>query len=627
MTNFIKLTLLLTIATTSSISRTKTIEFEPLPDAVDQNVYDKKWEKYGAYYDKDQLVITNSFKTLYHFTTFEIFKKIRILTVEGSQHGTIPVHRWAKKITHFELHHYNAKGEEVPIPIKKIKKKYEKSGKIVFPKVSAGSTITLNIVFKKDHFYYAYFDRWIYYHHIPKRIRRMVFSYNHNSTYEYKTYGNRVNIHHKELSNKYFKSHLFLIHDFEPRPDLDFLDDETKTEPRIVFRLTQLDRKNLTLSDIKRDLIKICKKEIDEITSNLIKEIFKDTIFKRQINTSDTLECAKNILKWIQNNGSSAACKRIVRGKLVPFNNASNLNITSLCYKMFKKVGLTPKILLTPSKNIHIRDSTFLLLSSDYSGFPVLTIQGKTYVAYPYALGYELGEYPLKFKDVFCLDLQDNTIYTLPPPFWGEEWIKDRIVLDLSRFPGNYTLIREFKKNSSSKYRNEFLTLNKSKQRNKLEDVVKHYTESNIIDSFSFKNLHSYYKPFSIIVNFKNNDMPIQHDNKNIFKLTNFTYNHFEDITPERKEDIFIHNKSILIDELEILKISGKKIILNIEAIEINNKLFSAKCNQIETETSYIFQRIISYNKNHIPKEEIEDIYSDCVKLNNIKNSSITILE
>ena len=296
---------------------------------------------------------------------------------------------------------------------------------------------------------------------------------------------------------------------------------------------------------------------------------------------------------------------------------------------MFKQAGLTPRILLTLSKNTQISDSVYLLYKyrSNFLGFPTLTIQGKTYVTYPYALGYELGEYPLKYNDALCLDLKDNKIYPLPPPLWGEKWIKDRIVLDLSSFPGNYTLIREFKKNSASDYRNDFLNKKKKAQRKKLEDVVKYYKESNIIDSFSFRDLHSYDKPFSIVVTFKNDDIPIPYDNKNILKLNNFFYDYFGDITIERKEDIFIHNKATLIDELEILKIPGKKIILNIEASELLNEIFSTKCNQTETDTSYIFQRIIQYDKNHIPKEKIKDIYSDCVKLNTIKNSSITILD
>jgi hypothetical protein len=167
--------------------------------------------------------------------------------------------------------------------------------------------------------------------------------------------------------------------------------------------------------------------------------------------------------------------------------------------------------------------------------------------------------------------------------------------------------------------------MNKKAKRNELEEVVKYYKESNELESYSLKNLHKFEKPFIATVAFKNDDMPIQHGNSTIFQLNNFYYDYFEDITLERSEDVFIHYKATLIDELEILKIPAKKITPNIKSNNLSNKLFSVEFNKSETDTSYIFQRIITYDKNHIPKEEIKSIYDDCVEMNKIKNSNVII--
>ena len=617
--------LLILLISTSAFCRSKKVELDPLPDAENLEVYDKKWKKYGAYYDKDQLIITNIIKIGYCCATFEVFKQIKIITVEGAEHGTVPVHRWSKKITHFEIHLYNANGEEVPIPVKKIKKDYIKSGKVVFPKVTAGSTIWLNIVFRREYVYYTYFENWIYYHQIPIRVRRVVFAHNHSCTYETETFGNRVTFQKDQGSNKHFKSYTFLIRDFEPRPKLDYLDYKTITEPRIVFRLTKSHQKNFATSDVKRDFISKCKREVNEISSELIKEIFTDTSMKKVLKIPDTLKRARKILKWVQKNGRSAGGKRVVRNVVIPVTKSSNINIASVCHKMFKRAGIKSRILITPRLNKHIHDSTFLLYSNDNIGGAAITINDKEYIAYPYASGYELGEYPLSYMGALCMDLKNKKIMQLPPPKRGEEWIRDIIVLDLSSFPGKYTLIREFKKNSASDYRYDFINMNKKAKRNKLEEVVKYYKESNELESYSLKNLHKYEKPFIATVAFKNDDMPIQHRNSTIFQLNNFYYDYFEDITIERSEDVYIHYKATLIDELEILKIPAKKIIPNVRSKNLSNKFFSVECNKSETDTSYIFQRILTYDKIDIPKEELKDIYNDCVELNKIKNSNVII--
>ena len=109
--------------------------------------------------------------------------------------------------------------------------------------------------------------------------------------------------------------------------------------------------------------------------------------------------------------------------------------------------------------------------------------------------------------------------------------------------------------------------------------------------------------------------------------------------------------EGINIDEIEVLKISGKKIEFDIKMEKpkkdskvevtyytpsvskdngkpydkISTSLFTVNYNKIETDSSYIFQRTLNLKPAHIKKEEIKNIYDDCVKLNSIKNSSIII--
>ncbi len=609
------------------ISKPQKIQLKPLPDDKNPKVYEQKWKKYGAYYDKDELIVTSTNKRSDMYTVFEIYKKIKILTVSGAEHGTVPIHQWAKRITQFELKHYNAQEEEIPVPVKKIVKEYKESGKIIFPKVTKGSTLIIKIKFQLDNRYYTFFESWLYHHQIPIRRRRVVFAYTKNCEYICETYGSRYAIRHLAYANKDYKLNSYLIHNYEPRPEIDYLDFWWKTEPRVVCRLTKFHPEKVKTSDLKQEIFRWCKEEIGEISSALVKEIFKDTLLKHNINNPDTLTSAKNILNWVQKNGYSAGANNIIDNRIFSRRKASHLNVTSLCYKMLKHVGIKSEILLTPRKNQHFQKEMFLLYASSFYGFLALNINNMTYVAYPYACGYELGEYPLGYKDALYMGYADTTINQLPKPLWGEKCIKDRMILDFSSSPGEYTLVREYQKNSASRYRSKYLYKNKNEQRKSLENLIQHFGKSNSIESFSFENLNNSGMPLIVRVKFKSDLMPVPYKNRKIYQLNNFYYSYFSDISLERQEDVHIHYKSTYTNELEVKKMPAKKIIADIYSKQISNRLFDVNYSELETDSSFIFNRVLTFDKNHIRANEIKDVYQDCVELNKIEDSHIAIVE
>jgi len=615
---------LLFLLFTTILSKPKTIEFESLPDAENQTLYDKKWENFGAYYDKDEMKVVSTLKMGAMNVTFEIYKKIRILSTAGSVYGTVPVYQWSKNITHFDPRLYDANGIEIPLPEEKLKKEYLKTGKVVFPKVTAGSVVSLRIIFKKNEIYYYRWQQW-YKYSIPVRIQRFIFAYSKTGEYDYRTYGTRYKFTESKIYDKNNNAHIFILNDFEPQQDIDYLDYAAITEPRIIFRL-----KNLHFfwyhkeDDLNKSAIKNFKKEIEEPSFAAIETACEEAVKKIIADTPDTLERARKILRWLQDKTTIRKSQKEITFSL---ENAANIRIASQCYKMFKRAGLNPHVLLAYDKNTDILDSSFLYYNEDIYGFPFFSFHNTSYIAYPYEIGYELGEYPAGFNNATCIDLKNNSISTLPPPLWGEEWIKDKIVLNLKSFPGNYHFIREFRKNSASDFRAYFLNMTKESQGKYIENLLKDYKKSNKVESFSILNLDEYEKPLITQAIFKNDDMPIPYENKTIFKLNNFFCNdYFEDITMERKDDIFLHHKRIYIDELEIIKIPGKKIIPTIEANNIINNLFSVEINKSETDSSYIFQRTVIYGKNNfISEEKIKDFYDAINDLNKVKNSTITI--
>lgn len=128
-------------------------------------------------------------------------------------------------------------------------------------------------------------------------------------------------------------------------------------------------------------------------------------------------------------------------------------------------------------------------------------------------------------------------------------------------------------------------------------------------------------------------------------------FNLYRDITLDRTEDVYTVNKAVVVDEVEFIKIPGKKIEFDIKTEHIGSKsepeviqyvpsgnsyseknyntvnaqLFSVSYLKTETDSSYIFQRTLKINPTHIEKSKLSKTYDDCVKINSIKNSSIII--
>lgn len=619
-----------------------------LANAKNPAAYDRKWEKYGAYYDKDEIILSSYYSMQSATSKVEIFKRIIILSTDGAEYGTIPVWRAGQMVSYFEPRLFDAKGNDIKLDVKKMRKTYIQTDKVVFPNVTKGSIIELRMEFYLKNTYFYGYSEWFSYD-IPIRVGRFIHNTSSNCEYDYKTYGNRYSFKANVFKNGLIKT--WTIQEYEPRPDLDYLDYKANSEPKILVKLKEVKSWNKKYNTAKKIYSKY-KNEIFGISVNFKGASFQKTLKNCISKSKDPELRARNILKWVQDNMVSTGKEHDYFGEITKSEKASDLQIACLCNTMFKKAGLKSNIVITGHKNKYMIDTTFLV-KRDYITvpMPLVKIENKYIVAYPYRRGYELGEYPMMYNDVLCMNIKEKQIHPLPKARWGTVWISKRKVLNLSQSPGKYKIIYEFKENSASSYREDFLDLDKSGLEEKFENWIKCYKKSNILKTFEIKNMNDYDLPLQVIVHFENDDTPIPYGNKQIFQLKNFFYDYFEDITSDRTEDVFIHNPATYIDEIEILKIPGKKIVFDIkmekpnvgEKVEVEYhspkgdtyqeknitnysvKLFSVDYKKNETDSSYIFKRFLKVNPIHIKKEAMQKTYNDCAKLNSIKNSNITI--
>lgn len=646
----LKFLILLIFISLSGFCKSKKKIIPDLPDAADDAMYAQKWQKYGAYYDKFETVLKSFYSMQSTSSKVKVYRKIKFLTNEGTEYGTIPVYKYSIQMSRFEPKLFNENNVEIEVDTKKLRKTYTETGKVVFPNVKSGYTVELTIEFiNRNTYYYGFWERFSF--DIPLRVGRFVHLTTSNCKYDYKTYGNRYKLK-EEILNK-SRARVWTARDLEPKKKLDYLDYFSNTEPMIITRLLKVNTWNKKFNTEKK-VFREYKNEIMGITLSLKDESYRKKLREclKEITSKTPKERAKWILKWVQDNMGLTGEKHDYFSEITETQKASEMQIVCLCNKLFNDAGLESHVVITGNKNWRPIDPSFLV-HSDYitNPMPIVFIGNKEYAAFPLFRGYELGEYPLSYNNVQCLNIKNRTIEPLMLPKWGSKWIRERRTLDLRSNPGKYSLIYEFKKNSASVYRNKFLNKDKAAQKAYLDSLIKDYSETNRIKSFKIKNLNNYDKPLIVIVHFENDDVPIPYENKKIFKLNNFFSDYFEDITLDRTEDVFIKYLETNIDEIEVLKTPGKKIEFDIKMKQIgdksvpeviqyvpsenaysekrnntvNTRLFTASYANSETDSSYVFQRKLTINPTHIRKNEINKVYNDCVKINSIKNSNIII--
>lgn len=625
-------------------------DIPPLSEAPNADFYAQKWENYGAYYDVDEVVLTSSFTMESCVSIIDITKKIRILTTAGAQYGTIPIYRFAPRVSVFEPHLFDSNGVEIPLDKERLREIYLKSGKVVFPNVTKGALVSLEIRFIFDNTYYNCFTNWFSYT-IPVRVGRFVHKTTSNCLYDYRTYGNRSQF----AAETYKKGNakVWTLNDLEPRKDLAYVDYTSITEPKVIARLLKVYSWDAEINS-KKEVFKKYKAETEGIKLNLSGDDIGKAVKNCISSSDDQIDKAKKILRWVQDNMTSIGEEHDFRSNIFESEKGSDMQIACLCNKMFKNAGIESDIVITSDKNIHVFDTSFFVHNNYLNmALPVVKINNKSYVAYPYKRGYGLGEYPMSLHNELCMNLKEKSIEPLPDPLWSEKWVCIRRTLDLGSVPGRYTLQYEYKQSSASEKRSEFLYYDKNKQKEELEEWVKEYKQSNTIKTFSVDNLTEYEKPLLISILFENDDVPIPYGNKKIFQLSSFFKDYFKDITPDRTEDVVINNGFTTVDELEVMKIRGRKLSIAIKQTgsdentveeiftavqeknkhtdayvkykEILSRLYEVNYLRKETDTSYIFQRVIKVAPNRILKPEMKKVYDDCVKLNSIKNSSVVI--
>ena len=335
-------------------------EIERLPDAEDEMYYAEKWEKHGAYYDKFEVIFSTFYSMKTAVTRIEFNMRIKILTTEGAEYGTIPIYRFSQRISYFDPHLYDPGGNEIELDTRKMKQTYLESEKVVFPNVTKGCTIELRMEFlHKPGYYYSWYQ--FFDNEIPVRIGRFVHVNSPSGKYKYKVYQSRYSFK-EEVFNKGC-TRTWTLYEYEPLPDIDYLDYRVNTEPRIMVMLTKVTSWNRTFNTRKK-IFRMYKDDCFGILHDITGSDFLEAVKSCTHKVKDPLQRGQNILKWVQDNMSRSGKYTDRFANIMKTENASDLQICCLCKKMLEQAGIKSSVVITGDKNYYNIDPDFLIYSN-----------------------------------------------------------------------------------------------------------------------------------------------------------------------------------------------------------------------------------------------------------------------
>jgi hypothetical protein len=605
----------------------------PGPKPTEEKIvsYDKiqnKWERYGAYYELDEVVFTIYQKSRYSYTwpatSIKINKKIKILNKKGIRYGSIRTREITGDLASFILKLSDSTGKEISFDKDDVKKEFKKNNIIVFPKVTAGCVIEVNIRYNFDGYYFG-FEHWMSNEEIPVLNSRFTFKYNTRLyDYSYKSYGKMdppvISFHRSKK-----KPHItWTRYNVLPRNQLDFRNFIDVEEPRVSIAARKVgsytNLQNWENHSKKYEKI-LLKTSLFKSTRRLKRSV--DDILG---NNESKYEQADALLHWIQKNISLIDSKygKINPDKVIKEGRGNAWDIATVLKEVFSYAGFEPDVIISRSKNYGGFDPEFPSFANLWQPLVKIELEGKLYLAYPYSTAYKLGEYPSGFFGMKGLSISSKDVSPLPSSGLNESVTEYKTTIDVNNGEANITNENIYHGYAAINLRDLFFNNKECKPKDHFDTLLTEIDPENKIEEFKITDLDKRGKPLIVKIDYMNGSLAFRRKDKTQYRFTPIFPEYFNSYDTSRVSTFQTRHPQKIVHEVIFLNSEKTKLSHEFTCKEIDNNLFSTNCN-IKTNTiNLVLERIIDIKKASLSSVEMKKIYPDILELNRILESYVT---
>lgn len=598
------------------------ILLEGPPEAAEP---DRRWEKYGAYYEVDELFVESSFLQSPLVTgptsRYIVNKRIRILSAAGAEHGTVRIPQYTGNPSVFRVSHWDSLGKPIKVALEPLRTEYLKTGKVVVPNVAAGSVISIRLEFSSlaalnvlEHWFSG---------PIPVVRGRLTFSHLDYWEYEGKSYGQvREGSTDNEGSPGKINYQAWVVRDVLPRTNVNFQDDIDVTEPRVAVAIRAIRDQEIwdgweKIADSYEQIA--LKPSFFNSTRRLRKLV--DSLAQGKSGKADK---AKAAFAWVQKNISHQAgpIRAINPDRVISAGTGTLWEMAVVMREMFRHLELGTGLLVTRPRSLGGFDPAFV--SPIQLAIPLVTVRldKREHVAFPWARGAALGEYPADYMGIHALSLESGHSASLPEPVLAKATTRNAFRLGGGEGePVSATL--EMGGYVAFSVRQALQDDGKRDVREAFQKLLTRMGTSNALARCEVAGLDQPGTPVKADLTFTNPDQSTSRKGETQTRLSHLFTAYFQSYDTSRVAGYRSHLEVEHTEEVKVEKSPERSLVANIPCRNQDNKLFAATCSVSETPVEYLFTRTVLIRRAGLTAEEMRGLAGEIADLNRIEEGTL----
>ena len=595
----------------------------------------KDWENYGAYYEIDELFIEvpyeqfiDPFITGTTYTSalrkYVISNRIRILTKEGVRFGTVRIPRYIGSITVFKPRMFDENGKEKSLDREAMEAEFRKTSLVVFPNVTPGCVLETYIVINSPTALSAY-EYW-FSRNIPVYKAKFTFSYPDKFEYAFKEYGHcPPGLSGTSPDNDHFRQRTWAYENIIPKGRGNHLARADATEDRVSLSMKYGFSQSVYAS--WSSLVDNINRHYFE-TAAFSSSIIAPTVDTLMHGTSSLFEKADKIVAWVQDNISLAndeTNKTFDPAGGFQKRQASVWEKAAICHTMLSNAGINSALVLTRPHPLGGFDESFVTPVSLQVPLVMVTVNDTSRLAFLYARGYALGEYPETYFGLKGISLNTERACALPQPNLEQSYTDFNFSLEYAHDTLFNTLDVEYSGPIAWKLRSRMLLQQSSEIKERFQHMITLFDHANKLSKCLVFNLNDRGVPLRAKITFLNQDQITVRKAAAYIGLSHLFYSYAEQPDSNSTTPFNFDGKITIRESMLFKKNKGTTTTLNLSCVPVNNALFSSICMSSETPEYCKFSRTIAVHRDVISPEQIPSCSEEIKELLRIKESSIII--
>jgi hypothetical protein len=581
--------------------------------------WEEKWTRYGAYYLTDELFVEASFLSNPFVTTpigkYVVNKKLKILTREGVEQGTLKIPMYSKSIRKARLGAYDSLGAPMKLDTAAIMREYRKSGNLIFPNIVPGCLLEVHLEFNNQE-PITVFEHW-FSGEIPVAHGRLTFSNLDKYEYEFARYGHMTEAKTgREKPSDRLVYRTWDVRNARPRSRLDFQEEIDAAEPRVGAVLRRFQ---------SMPVIEGWDKLGSRYEEAALKTSFYNSTKKLRLKVDELRKGkstddarAQAVFQWVQDNISykNSRLTAINPDRIMASGQGNMWEITVVLREMFKHLGLRTDVLVTRPRSMGGFDAKFETPLQLAVPLVSVTVGERTLLAFPYSRGAALGEYPTDFSGLAALSLSHKDSTTIPEFASGASYSHSTYRLDLTGPDAGQNLDMELGGYLGFAVRSALL----QEEKKEVKDVFqKHLTElgaSNSLKSCKVTDQNARGRPIRANLVFTNPNQSVERKGEMQMKLSHLFPVHFASYDTSRATGFKNAQESVMRERVEAAKVPGRKIEARIPCVDTVNPLFKVTCRTEEDDARLVFTREVTLYKVRLGPAEMRVLHPQILELN-----------